>query len=128
MSGETTPILSGAIPAFEIFMTKWEKIKKGAMCLKPLVEAGLEKAFKYYDRMDGTKAYAIAMCKQANPINLAKTNLLSAVINPSIRLSWIKKHWEPSFIDTAENNIWQLVGLVGICLFRCGLIFCSLDV
>ena len=62
MSGEKVPILSGAIPSFEIFMTKWEILKKDPRT-KSLVEAGLEWAYKYYDRMDNTKAYVVAMCK-----------------------------------------------------------------
>jgi hypothetical protein len=61
MSGERTPILSGAIPAFEMFMTKWEKINQEHPNLKRLVWPGLEWAYKYYGRMDRTRAYIIAM-------------------------------------------------------------------
>jgi hypothetical protein len=62
MSSERTPVLSGAIPAFEMLMTKWEKIAESDT-LKPLVEPGLEWTTRYYRRMDGTKAYIISMCK-----------------------------------------------------------------
>jgi hypothetical protein len=62
MSGESTPTLSGAIPVFETFMTKWEKLAKNPRS-KPIVDAGLEWAYKYYERMDRTKAYVVAMCK-----------------------------------------------------------------
>jgi len=62
MSSERTPILSGAIPAFEMFMTKWEKIAN-IEHLKPLVEPGLEWATRYYRRMDDTRAYVISMCE-----------------------------------------------------------------
>lgn len=64
MSAEKTPVLSGAILAFETFMTKWEKIVKEHDRLKPMVQEGLDCAYKYYDKMDQTKAYIIAMCKQ----------------------------------------------------------------
>lgn len=64
MSGESTPILSGAIPVFEMFMTTWEKLAMKNPKLKPIVQAGLEWAYKYYNRMDHTKAYVVAMCKQ----------------------------------------------------------------
>lgn len=64
MSGETLPILSGAIPAFEMFMTKWEKLAADHARLKPIVQPGLDWAYKYYSRMDETKAYVVAMCKQ----------------------------------------------------------------
>ena len=62
MSGESMPILSGAIPTFESFMTKWEKLAINPRS-KPIVNAGLEWAYKYYERMDHTKVYVVAMCK-----------------------------------------------------------------
>ena len=57
------PILSGAIPAFEMFMTKWEKLGVECPRLKPFIQPGLDWAYKYYKRMDRTTAYIIAMCK-----------------------------------------------------------------
>ncbi len=62
MSGERMPILSGTIPCFETFMTKWEQLKDNPRT-KLLVKEGLEWAYKYYDRMDNTKAYVVAMCE-----------------------------------------------------------------
>lgn len=64
MSAESTPILSGAIPAFEMFMTKWEKLADEHTKLKPFVQPGLDWTYKYYDRMDQTRAYVVAMCKR----------------------------------------------------------------
>jgi len=61
MSGESAPILSGAIPAFEMFMTSWEEITWKHPRLKQLIDPGLQWAFKYYNRMDRTRAYIIAM-------------------------------------------------------------------
>ena len=63
MSGETTPILCGAIPAFEMFMTTWEKIIEEHPRLEWLVWPGLDWAYKYYGRMDRTRAYIVTMCK-----------------------------------------------------------------
>jgi hypothetical protein len=63
MSAESQPILSGTIPAFEMFMTKWEKLANEHPRLKPIIQVGLEWTYKYYDRMDQTKAYVVAMCK-----------------------------------------------------------------
>ena len=62
MSGERTPILSGAIPAFEMFMSRWENLTQDHPRLKPLIEPGLDWAYMYYGRMDHTRAYIIAMC------------------------------------------------------------------
>ena len=64
MSVESQPILSGAIPAFESFMTKWENLAEDNSRLKPIIQPGLEWAYKYYKRMDQTRAYVASMCKQ----------------------------------------------------------------
>jgi hypothetical protein len=63
MSGESTPLLSGAIPSFELFMTRWEKLKEDKPHLGQFIDKGLESAYKYYKRMDRTRVYVIAMCK-----------------------------------------------------------------
>ena len=60
MSGESTPILCGTIPVFEMFMSKWEEMQKVSR-LKQLVQPGLDWAYKYYRRMDRTQAYIITM-------------------------------------------------------------------
>ncbi|OBZ73092.1 Zinc finger BED domain-containing protein 4 [Grifola frondosa] len=85
MSGERTPILSGTIPSFEMFMTRWEKLGKKAW---HLTDVGLKWAAKYYSRMDGTPAYIIAM-----------------LLNPAVKLSWIHEHWEDGWIEDAIEKI-----------------------
>ena len=40
MSGETTPILASAIPAFELFMTQWEDLSKKHSTLAPWINIG----------------------------------------------------------------------------------------
>ena len=62
MSNETTPILSAAVPVFELFMTSWEKLVREHPRLKRYVEPGLECAYEYYSRMDDTSVYIVAMC------------------------------------------------------------------
>ncbi|KAH9034158.1 hypothetical protein EDB84DRAFT_1269970, partial [Lactarius hengduanensis] len=63
MSDESTPILSGAIPSFEIFMSSWEQLAENHPHLQPILQPGLDWACKYYAKMDRTDAYVIAMCK-----------------------------------------------------------------
>ncbi|KAH9033149.1 hypothetical protein EDB84DRAFT_1270345 [Lactarius hengduanensis] len=63
MSKETTPVLSGAIPAFETFMTLWERLVENYPHLQFMVQPGLDLMYKYYTRMDRTKAYVLAMCR-----------------------------------------------------------------
>ena len=68
MSAESHPILSGAIPTFEQFMTTWEQLRDEHPHLSPMITRGLEWAYKYYGRMDHTRAYVVAMCKwKINP-------------------------------------------------------------
>jgi hypothetical protein len=61
MSRESHPVLSGAIPTFEQFMTVWEKLSEEQPNLAPLIQRGLDCAYMYYARMDHTHAYTIAM-------------------------------------------------------------------
>lgn len=63
MSNERLPILSGAIPSFEMFMSRWEKLVTEHPRLKHLIKPGLDSAYKYYTRMDCTRAYIVAMRK-----------------------------------------------------------------
>jgi len=63
MSGESTPILCGAIPSFEMFMMSWEGLLERHPNLSKYIEPGLEWASKYYGHMDHTRAYIITMCK-----------------------------------------------------------------
>jgi hypothetical protein len=71
MSGESMPILSGAIPAFEMFMTQWEQIQDNQEDTREWVEVGLSWATTYYGRMDLTQAYVIAMCELVSASSLS---------------------------------------------------------
>ena len=61
MSGESTPLLAGSIPAFEKFMTGWETLRDRNPQLAKIINVGLDAAYKYYKKMDWTDAYVIAM-------------------------------------------------------------------
>ena len=63
MSAEKMPILSGTIPAFEMFMTAWEQLGEKNPRLERWTNTGLEWAVKYYTRMDKTRTYAVSMGK-----------------------------------------------------------------
>ncbi|KAI6018097.1 hypothetical protein BKA83DRAFT_4058373 [Pisolithus microcarpus] len=41
MSAEVQPTLGHAIPAFELFMTTWEKMQQSNPCMAPFIDAGL---------------------------------------------------------------------------------------
>jgi hypothetical protein len=63
LSNEKTPVLAGVLPMFEIFLIKWETLARNKTRLAPLIDEGLKWAYKYYQRMDLTDAYVVAMCK-----------------------------------------------------------------
>jgi hypothetical protein len=66
LSGENTPLLAGVVPIFEIFITGWETLVKKRPHLARFIKPGLESAFKYYSRIDFSKAYIIGMCTSIN--------------------------------------------------------------
>jgi len=72
MSGEMTPILSGSILAFKMFMSSWEQLSEKHPRLSQWINIGMAKATEYYTRMDHTSAYIMLMC--------AYFNLLIAII------------------------------------------------
>jgi len=63
MSKERTPVLSGAIPAFEMFMTAWEQLGREHPRLSRWTDIGIQWATTYYKKMDDSSAYVIAMCE-----------------------------------------------------------------
>jgi len=64
MLKEKTPVLTGVIPTFEHFMSSWETLARVRenRHLKDVLETGLEFTKKYYNKMDNTNAFVIAMC------------------------------------------------------------------
>lgn len=63
MCAERTPVLSCAVPAFEMFMTVWESLQTKYPHLARFITPGLESAVKYYRKMDNTRAYLVTMGK-----------------------------------------------------------------
>jgi hypothetical protein len=63
MSKEKTPVLAGAVPSFERFMTSWERLAEKNQHLVPAIKVGLKFTYKYYKKMDDTSAYMVVMCK-----------------------------------------------------------------
>ncbi|KIK41148.1 hypothetical protein CY34DRAFT_13247 [Suillus luteus UH-Slu-Lm8-n1] len=87
MSGERTPKLSSAFPAFEMFIERWKLLAQHVPHCDPLVQIGLDWADKYDERMGTTNAYAVAM-----------------FVDPSIRMS-IAQMVEQEFEAYAMANL-----------------------
>jgi len=77
MSAEQTPILSGAIPAFELFMTAWEELGNKNPPLQRWTKIGIDWATKYYKKMDMTHAYVVSMSKFDVPCSCTLTTRCS---------------------------------------------------
>lgn len=105
MSAESVPVLSGAIRSFEMLMTQWERLRTKYPELAPWVDIGLKWAKKYYDRMDDTDAYVIAMCEFLPNSLFNLNNRFIAVLNPCLRFEWITCHWEEDRIKHAKTLI-----------------------
>jgi len=56
-----TPILSGSIPAFEMFMTAWEQLSTKNPYLRCWTSVGVKWAVEYYEHMDNTSTYILSM-------------------------------------------------------------------
>jgi len=68
--------VSNVIPAWEMMMTTWEILGKNHPELARFMDIGLEWAVKYYERMDLSKAYIVAMRKRMNSSSTVSTNVV----------------------------------------------------
>ncbi|EGO03172.1 hypothetical protein SERLA73DRAFT_149578 [Serpula lacrymans var. lacrymans S7.3] len=88
MSGESMPLLGGCIPMLETVTTQWETLAENSPRLSIFTSIALKWANKYYQQVDNTSAYILAM-----------------LIMPTIQFSWISKHWENCYIRQAKSTI-----------------------
>jgi len=73
--------------------------------LAMFIQPGLDKASKYYNRMDDTPAYILAMGKSL-PWSYTSANLIGfAVLNPAVKLTWIRKYWDTAWVMCTEHII-----------------------
>jgi hypothetical protein len=112
LSGEQTPLLAGVIPVFEVFLTGWEKLARKRKNLAPFIQCGLDRANEYYNRLDKSNAYVVAMGKYFI-YNMQCTTpdrfMICQVINPSVRMSWITNNWEDHWASKAARMMKDLV-------------------
>ncbi|KAG1731187.1 uncharacterized protein EDB91DRAFT_1058878, partial [Suillus paluster] len=76
LASERTPTLSMALPAYELLLTKWTELKGTIWELAHYIGIGLDKLTNYIHQGRKTRIYALAM-----------------IINPSLKLEWMKAHW-----------------------------------
>jgi hypothetical protein len=89
MLGKSTPILSGAIPSFELFMTSWEQLASMHARLTAWIDVGMQFTTEYYKCMDHTHSYIVAMGESFAFRILISALMAVLVFNPTICMSWI---------------------------------------
>ncbi|KIK12415.1 hypothetical protein PISMIDRAFT_37942, partial [Pisolithus microcarpus 441] len=92
MSGESTPKLGGAVPAFETFMEEWKRLSNAVPHCAAYIKPGLVVADTYYKKMGKTKAYVITM-----------------FVDPTIRMTWVNEHWSSPNAMEANQVIKDLM-------------------
>ncbi|KAJ7051541.1 ribonuclease H-like domain-containing protein [Mycena amicta] len=98
LSAEKTPTLSLALPAFELMLEAWMALQKVHMDLSHYIGVGMEKVIKYVTKGRKSRVYALAM-----------------IINPTIKLEWIKQHWPAADAKQAEEWMIDAVRLHSVC-------------
>ncbi|KAN0136322.1 hypothetical protein V8E53_005927 [Lactarius tabidus] len=82
-SSEHIPTVSHVFPTIEFLLTSLEAAEKNIMFapIRNAITAGISNLTKWYRRLDVCHVYAV-----------------STVIDPSIKLVYIKKNWGPDFV------------------------------
>jgi hypothetical protein len=116
MSGECTPMLSGTYPAFETLIEWWKSLAIHIPHCSPLVQIGLTWADKYDDRMGATNTYVVTMCESGiffEKLVAHESQIIIAfiVVDPAIRMSWVRSRWEEQLVEDVEKHIINLVRL-----------------
>ncbi|KAG6374918.1 hypothetical protein JVT61DRAFT_3661 [Boletus reticuloceps] len=60
---KSLPRLGKYVPAIEFFMRAWGRFGDDKHHLQPFIKPGLNKVKTYYNKMENSPAYLIAMCK-----------------------------------------------------------------
>ncbi|KAJ7072448.1 ribonuclease H-like domain-containing protein [Mycena amicta] len=88
LSAERTPTFSIALPAYELILDSWLKLQNEIPELKHYIGVGIAKIQEYIKLGRKSRIYALAM-----------------IINPSMKLDWIEKHWPARDVRKAEEWI-----------------------
>ncbi|KIK20175.1 hypothetical protein PISMIDRAFT_73321, partial [Pisolithus microcarpus 441] len=103
MSSESRPVLSKAVPAFETVILRWQALVKHTPHCGAIINARLDRAEQYYQQMGHMTAYCIAMCTCILFFILMMSLRSSfTVVDPTIRLTWVDRHWGPKASDIRD--------------------------
>ncbi|KAG2353766.1 hypothetical protein BDR07DRAFT_1382860 [Suillus spraguei] len=92
LSSEWTPTLSMALPAYQVLNSQWTQLRSMILELSHYIDVGLDKLKQYITEGRKTRIYALSM-----------------IVNPSIKLEWLKEHWEAEDVKNAREWMLQAV-------------------
>ncbi|KAJ7697181.1 hypothetical protein B0H17DRAFT_928548 [Mycena rosella] len=99
LSAEQTPTLSMALPAFELLLESWLCLQKELPELAHYIGVGIAKIQEYVNKGRQSRIYALAM-----------------IINPTMKMAWIREHWPAPDALKAEEWMLEVVSPSPICV------------
>lgn len=117
MSREQTPVLSGAIPSIKLLMSAWDAMAEAhphSAILKVYTGVGVSHAQRYYQRIDTSPGYVLAMRELIQVafkfmIPVIDMTTYGPVLNPMVRICWITEMWDDTYIEIATTIIKEKV-------------------
>ncbi|TEB22971.1 hypothetical protein FA13DRAFT_1640449 [Coprinellus micaceus] len=88
VSADKTPTLPVALPAYEQLLTVLRVFKSAEPEIAHGVQAAIDKLNEYFQKTRSARVYEIAM-----------------IVNPTIKLEWLKKNWSESEVESAKETM-----------------------
>ncbi|KAH9844360.1 uncharacterized protein C8Q71DRAFT_697693 [Rhodofomes roseus] len=92
LSAQKTPTLSMALPGYEKLIVLLRLLRKKLPRIAHGIDASIRKLEEYLGRSRETKIYVIAMGMTCSH-SLTLTLTISLVINPTMKIEWLRKNW-----------------------------------
>jgi hypothetical protein len=112
VSAEKTPTLSIILPMYETLVTMLEDLKKVLPVISGAIAASQAKLQEYLQKSRGTTAYTAAIgTSLRTPRGLEILIIAFTVINPTMKLEWLRKNWSEADYSSARDRIFEAVSL-----------------
>ena len=107
LSGENTPTLCYAIPAFTSFINIWQNLSADNPAWEDIIEPGLDKLKDYQERV--TDVYDLAMGEIKFNLILYHWVNINIAIDPANKLSFYRENEQPEKYESAKKKFLQAV-------------------
>ncbi|TEB38655.1 hypothetical protein FA13DRAFT_1620370 [Coprinellus micaceus] len=88
VSADKTPTLPVALPAYKQLLAVLRVFKSAEPEIAHGVQAAIDKLNEYFQKTRSAQVYEIAM-----------------IVNPTIKLEWLKKNWSESEVESAKETM-----------------------